>query len=61
MNRKRAITLRLDEAVVDQIDAVRSELGGVDRTTWLRRAVRSQLEYAHRILQDPAVRSALQR
>jgi hypothetical protein len=61
--KKRAIVLRLPEEVVDRIDAVRHELR-MDRTTWLRKAVRSQLEYAHRnelpLMQDPAIRRALQ-
>jgi hypothetical protein len=61
--KKRAIVLRLPEEVVDRIDAVRHELR-MDRTTWLRKAVRQQLEHAHRIelplMKDPAIRRALQ-
>jgi metal-responsive CopG/Arc/MetJ family transcriptional regulator len=64
MKNKRAIILRLDDSVVDQIDAVRFELGRMDRTTWLRKAVRSQLEYARRnelpLLQNVDIRRALQ-
>jgi len=60
---KRAIVLRLPEDVVDHIDDVRHELR-MDRTTWLRKAVRSQLEHAYRhelpLLQDAAIRRALQ-
>jgi len=64
MKSKRAIILRLDDSVVDQIDAVRYELGRMDRTTWLRKAVRCQLEYAKReelpLVQNPDIRRALQ-
>lgn len=60
MKQKRAITLRLDESLVDQIDTVCFELGGLDRTTWLRKAVYSHLEHARRVLQNPTVRKALQ-
>lgn len=60
---KRAIVLRLNEDIVDQIDAVRHDLR-MDRTAWLRRAVRAQLEYSKRnelpLVQDPAIRRALQ-
>jgi len=61
--KKRAIVLRLPEELVDRIDAVRDELR-MDRTTWLRKAVRQQLEHARRnelpLIQDPAIRRALQ-
>jgi len=59
----KAIVLRLPESTVSAIDAVRHDLR-MDRTSWLRKAVRSQLEYAKRqelpLLQDPAIRRALQ-
>jgi len=61
--KKRAIVLRLAEDLVDRIDDVRYDLH-MDRTTWLRRAVRRQLEYTHHhelpLVQDAAVRRALQ-
>jgi len=61
-NPKRAIVLRLAEDVVDQIDAVRHELR-MNRTMWLRKAVRQQLEHSRRnelpLFQDPAIRRAL--
>ncbi len=64
MKQKKAIVLRLDDSIVDQIDAVRFELGRMDRTTWLRKAVRSQLDHANRnelpLMQNPAIRRALQ-
>lgn len=41
---KRAIVLRLDEIIVDQIDSVRHKLR-MDRTTWLRKAVARNLAY----------------
>ncbi|HUI53491.1 MAG TPA: hypothetical protein VLY04_00875 [Bryobacteraceae bacterium] len=41
---KRAIVLRLDEAIVDRIDSVRHPLR-MDRTTWLRKAVARNLAY----------------
>jgi hypothetical protein len=60
--KKRAIVLRLSEDVVDRIDAIRQELR-MDRTTWLRKAVRSQLEHAIRyelpLMNDPNIRRAL--
>jgi metal-responsive CopG/Arc/MetJ family transcriptional regulator len=60
---KRAIVLRLQEDIVDQIDAVRHDLR-MDRTAWLRKAVRAQLEYSKRkelpLVQDPVIRRALQ-
>lgn len=60
---KRAIVLRLAEEVVDQIDAVRHELR-MNRTMWLRKAIRQQLEHSRRnelpLMRDPAIRRALQ-
>jgi hypothetical protein len=60
---KRAIVLRLAADTVDRIDAVRHELR-MDRTAWLRKAVRSQLEHALRnelpLMQNPDIRRALQ-
>ena len=41
---RRAIVLRLDEIIVDQIDSVRHSLR-MDRTTWLRKAVARNLAY----------------
>ena len=59
----KAIVLRLPAEVLQAIDAVRTELR-MDRTSWLRKAVRSQLEYAKRhelpLLQEAAIRRALQ-
>jgi metal-responsive CopG/Arc/MetJ family transcriptional regulator len=59
----KAIVLRLPEDVVKAVDGVRYELR-MDRTSWLRKAVRSQLEYAKRhelpLFQDAAIRRALQ-
>ncbi len=41
---KKAIVLRLDEAIVDRIDSVRHPLR-MDRTTWLRKAVARNLAH----------------
>ena len=41
---KKAIVLRLDEAIVDRIDSARHPLR-MDRTTWLRKAVARNLAY----------------
>jgi hypothetical protein len=61
--KKKAIVLRLDVGTLARIDEVRERLN-MDRTRWLRKAVRSQLEYAQRhelpLLADAAIRRALQ-
>ncbi len=63
LKKKKAIVLRLPEDVVAHIDSVRNELR-MDRTAWLRKAVRSQLQHAlwHELplFQDAAIRRALQ-
>jgi hypothetical protein len=62
--KKKAVVLRLDENMLDCIDDVRQQLN-MDRTAWLRKAIRMQLAHATRhelpLLQDAAIRGALQR
>jgi hypothetical protein len=64
-NTKRAIVLRLDADIVDRIDEVRWSLN-MDRTCWLRKAVRTQLAIAEDrelplLRQQPDIRRALLR
>jgi hypothetical protein len=59
----KAIVLRMPEELLSAIDDVRHELR-MNRTSWLLKAARCQLEYAKRhelpLLRDAAIRRALQ-
>jgi len=58
-----AIVLRMSPDLLGHVDDVRTSLA-MSRTGWLRRAIRRQLEFAHDhelpLVQDPAIRRALQ-
>jgi metal-responsive CopG/Arc/MetJ family transcriptional regulator len=61
-SKRKAIILRLPQEMIDMIDAVREEVR-MNRTAWLRKTIRRQLEYTRQndlpVLRDPAIRRAL--
>ena len=63
-SKRKAILLRLDERTLECVDDVRERLN-MNHSTWLRKAVRAQLEHAQRVelpvLRDEAIRRALER
>jgi predicted DNA-binding protein len=62
-SKMKAIVLRLPEEMVEAIDDVRHELR-MNRTAWIRKAIRAQIENSKRyelpLFKDAALRRALQ-
>jgi predicted transcriptional regulator len=58
-----AIVLRMSPDLLGRVDDVRESLS-MSRTSWLRKAIRRQLEFTQDhelpLVQDPAIRRALQ-